>query len=116
MIQIIDNLIPLIRQGIPCLFHLFTGIYCPGCGGTRAAKFLLHGQIGKSLQYHPLVLYMALILLIECVSWGVSKACRRPKLHIRRYDLFTYVGVGIIVGNWFWKNYMLVVRGIDLLP
>ena len=27
-----------------CLFHKLTGWNCPGCGGTRAAYALLHGQ------------------------------------------------------------------------
>ena len=26
------------------------------------------------------------------------------------------IGAGIVVGNWFYKNYMLVFRGVDLLP
>jgi hypothetical protein len=29
---------------------------------------------------------------------------------------FVYIGVGIILANWMFKNYMLVFRGIDLIP
>ena len=29
----------------PCPFHFVTGLYCPGCGATRAAYFLLHGDL-----------------------------------------------------------------------
>ena len=27
---------------IPCVFHIVTGLYCPGCGVTRFAVSLLH--------------------------------------------------------------------------
>ena len=59
----------ILRQGVPCLFHLITGLYCPGCGGTRAARYLLHGQIMKSFWYHPLVLYMAVVGSVEFITF-----------------------------------------------
>ena len=38
------------RQGFPCLFHLLTGLYCPGCGGTRAVRAMMAGNLGLSFQ------------------------------------------------------------------
>lgn len=114
--MILDVFEAFIRQGLPCLFHLMTGLYCPGCGGTRAVRYLLHGQILKSIQYHPLVFYMAAVVAVEAVTYGFSKVTKRPGMHVKRYDMFVYIGVVIIVVNWIFKNYMLVVRGIDLLP
>lgn len=116
MAEMIDAVMKLFGQGLPCLFHLLTGLYCPGCGGTRATRFLLHLEIGKSLLYHPLVPYLAFVALLEVGSWLASKLWKRPGLYVRRYELFTYIGVGIILVNWGLKNYMLVVKGIDLLP
>lgn len=115
MTEIINKLIVILRQGIPCLFQVITGLYCPGCGGTRALIYLMRGQIVKSFRYHPLVPYMAAVVLIEVISYGASKLFRNPRLHIRHYDLFVYIGIGIILVNWFWKNYMLLARGINLL-
>lgn len=106
----------MIRGGFPCVFQRLTGLYCPGCGGTRAARYLLHGEIAKSLQYHPLIGYMALVIFLELISWGLARLWKKPNLHLKRYDGFVYLGIAIIVVNWIWKNYMLVVRGIDLLP
>ena len=42
---------------LPCLFHTMTGWYCPGCGGTRAFRYLLRGEWFQSFRYHPLILY-----------------------------------------------------------
>lgn len=39
---------------IPCLFRLFTGIPCPGCGLTRAYKSFMRGDIKQAFYYHPL--------------------------------------------------------------
>ncbi|MEG2700204.1 MAG: DUF2752 domain-containing protein [Hungatella sp.] len=116
MMELVYATLKLFGQGIPCLFQLITGLYCPGCGGTRAVRYLLHGQLQKSIQYHPLVLYMALVALLEGGSWALAKICGNPKLYIRHYEVATYIGIVIIVFNFCWKNYMLVVRGIDLLP
>ena len=104
------------RQGFPCLFHLMTGLYCPGCGGTRAVRALLRGNLAMSLQYHPLVPYMAAVILLELASLGISKATKNPRWYLGHELGFVYGGVAIILLNWIFKNYMLVCRGVDLLP
>ena len=44
----------------PCPFRLFTGLLCPGCGGTRALHQLLHGRPAAALALNPLLpLYLA---------------------------------------------------------
>ena len=37
-----------------CLFHEMTGLYCPGCGSTRALHCLLHGDVGAALHDNAL--------------------------------------------------------------
>ena len=94
-------------QGFPCLFHLMTGLYCPGCGGTRAVRALLRGDLAMSFQYHPLVLYMAAVILAEAVSFGIARATKNPRWFLGHVLGFVYIGVGIILANWIFKNYML---------
>lgn len=104
------------RQGFPCLFRSLTGLYCPGCGGTRAFWYLLHGQIGKSLYYHPLVPYMAAVLAAEGLLWlRARKKGRREELK-RPYETEIYVGMVIALVNWAVKNWVLVVWGRHLIP
>jgi hypothetical protein len=42
--------------GSGCLYSSTTGLPCMGCGVTRAAFALLHGDIAKSFHFHPLLI------------------------------------------------------------
>lgn len=109
------DLMNYIRQGLPCLFHELTGLYCPGCGGTRAVKALLRGELVTSFFYHPVVIYTAVVLLGILLLYAISKVLHRNFYKIRHYEWFAYVGIVIILINWVIKNYYLLAKGIDLL-
>jgi uncharacterized protein DUF2752 len=47
----------------PCPFHALTGLYCPGCGSTRALYSLLHGDLPRALAMNPL-----LVVALPCVA------------------------------------------------
>lgn len=117
-----DLFCELARQGFPCLFRRMTGLYCPGCGGSRAARYLLRGDIGKSLWYHPLVGYAVLVAAVEFGGWLWAKGGegRRGKTGAARflghYEAEVYVGAGIIAANWVIKNGVLLTMGVKLIP
>lgn len=48
---------------IPCLFHLITKLYCPGCGMTRALKSLLNLEFYQAFRYNSLIILMPVILI-----------------------------------------------------
>ena len=55
---VVNLLLPQI--GLPdkkCMLLMVAGIYCPGCGGTRAIINLYRGKIWESFCYHPMVIY-----------------------------------------------------------
>jgi hypothetical protein len=56
-----------------CQFHLLTGLYCPGCGATRASYQLLHGNFLMAL--HDNALYV--IALLAVAARGVWFLKRR---------------------------------------
>src|SRR5258708_6029876 len=55
-------------HGPACLFRLFTGVPCPGCGLTRSLSALWHGNFLLSFRYHPLGLLAFLVCLFLVVS------------------------------------------------
>jgi hypothetical protein len=47
---------------IACPIHALTGLYCPGCGSTRAVKAVLNGDL--PLAFHDNALLMVLPVVI----------------------------------------------------
>lgn len=102
----------------PCLFHLATGYYCPGCGGTRAIAALLHGQLFRSFLYHPVVLYGAFLLFrvlisstLEFAKSGHFSGTWSGKL--KKYDLFWILFLTIT--HFLLLNALKAFFGLDLL-
>lgn len=49
----------------PCPFNWLTGLYCPGCGATRALHALLHGDLEKAFSMNPVfVLALPVVVLL----------------------------------------------------
>lgn len=105
------NLIRLLRM--PCVFQMMTGLYCPGCGGTRALWFLLHGDILKSLWYHPLIFYTAMLL----IWWMISEMRKRcfGKNGFKLHRWMIVGGILITFVNWVWKNAVLLIWHVPLI-
>ncbi|MEZ5463582.1 DUF2752 domain-containing protein [Dokdonella sp.] len=52
----------------PCPLHELTGLYCPGCGTTRALHALLHGSVPLALSMNPLAVIT--VLAIPVMLWN----------------------------------------------
>lgn len=53
----------------PCMFRAFTGLYCVGCGLTRALHALVHGDVAGAFAMNPLgMLVLPLVPLMA--AWG----------------------------------------------
>ncbi len=100
----------------PCAFHALTGLYCPGCGGTRAVRALLAGHPWLSLRFHPLVLPAAFVCAWFMVSQTVERVSRgriRIGMHVR--DAYIWLVLAVVVVNFLVKNLVLLIGGVDLL-
>ncbi len=55
----------------PCLFHLATGLHCPGCGGTRAAHLALSGDFLGALRQNAF--FLALMPLVAIYLFTLTR-------------------------------------------
>jgi hypothetical protein len=46
---------PALNLSIPCPFHALTGLYCPGCGFTRAINSLIDFDLTQAFRFNPLI-------------------------------------------------------------
>ena len=96
--------------GKPDIFHCSIydkfGIYCPGCGCTRALVYLFQGDILKSLYYNPTVLYTVIVLIIYISTTTIGKLLKKnnSKYVLKYRPIFIYIGIFILIGTCIVKN------------
>ena len=70
----------------PCIFHVLTKLYCPGCGCLRSVYQFLHGNLAKAFSHNILILiYMPILtayFLEECGLKGMSKILERKVVRL----------------------------------
>lgn len=98
-------------QNMPCWFHAATGLYCPGCGATRSFLLLIEGHPIEALAYYPAVPYTVLVYLWFMLSNSIELLSRgRLRMGLRYRNLYLYIAVCLILGNWVVKNILLLCR------
>lgn len=101
---------------LPCLFHTLTGYYCPGCGGTRACIAFLHGHFLRSLLYHPVVPYTAVVYLVFMVSHSIELLSKgKLAIGLKYRDSYIKFAAVIILVQWILRNFLKWKWGIDVL-
>jgi len=52
-----------------CPFRTFTGLDCPGCGGTRAVYALTQGDVARAFEHNVLVMLVLPLLVVAWAAW-----------------------------------------------
>jgi len=99
----------------PCWFHLISGYYCPGCGGTRAVRALLHGRLLQSAWYHPFVPCAAFLYLYFMITQSVQRLSQgKLRVGMRYRNRLVWIAVALIIGNFIVKNLLHYFYGYIL--
>ena len=76
-----------------CLVKLTTGLDCPGCGGTRAAWYLLHGDLPAAARHHIVFVFAVPFLVYLYVAWaGKALGWKLPQLALSPKMLGFFLG------------------------
>ena len=90
------------------------GVYCPGCGGTRAVIALARGELLRSLYYHPAVPVMAALGATYLISQTVWRL-RRRRGWVLHYDpRWPAMLVGLFLANCAVRNVLWLGFGIGI--
>lgn len=90
------GLLPVSVHG-PLHFH---GVMDPLCGGTRAVRLALRGDLGTSWQYNPIGAPLVALSMLVLARAGVGCLGGRwitPNLHLSRTAKITLVVVGLLL-------------------
>ena len=93
----------ILSLNYPCIFNKVTHLCCPGCGGTRAFRALLAGEILKSLYDYPPLIYgviVYIVFMVRCflyIQFGVRKS--RDGAVVK----YIYVFIALMLIQWIVK-------------
>ena len=74
-------------KGIPCLFYCFLGMKCPGCGLTRAAVSIVHGDLKAAAGYN----IMSITVMPALFVYLVYRVIREECMHNKDVEVWEYV-------------------------
>lgn len=97
-----------------CLFLSMLGLYCPGCGGTRAVFAFFSGQFFRSLCYFPPLWVAGVIVLRMDILAVLSLATGNPH-HASRIRAKSLLWVAVSVLAWFVLRNLLLLCGFDIV-
>lgn len=98
-----------------CIIHKCFRLYCPGCGGTRAAIALLHLDLVKSLRYNPIVLLLFLDIIFITVLKVKEKIYPEKGKEYRARMISHSLVLLIWFGTSILRDYLLVFHNIDII-
>lgn len=96
-----------------CIFYRMLGLYCPGCGGTRAVHALLKGHFLESLRYHIAVPFTAILYVYYMGSNAIHFFFRKIKA-MRFRELYLWMVLILVVANFLIRNVLLLFFQITI--
>jgi len=96
-----------------CALKALTGFDCPGCGGTRAFWYLVHGNLPEAARHHVFAVFAAPFLAYLYLSWAVQRVfnLRLPQLPLRPrmiVGFFVAWGVFMVLRNLPWAPFTML--------
>ncbi|QII04759.1 DUF2752 domain-containing protein [Rhodococcoides fascians A25f] len=69
---------PRTSSYLPCPFHALTGLWCPGCGATRALGDLTRGDIAAAASSNVVAVVLAVVAVGVWAAWLRARWAQTP--------------------------------------
>lgn len=99
--------------GIPCIFHKITGLYCPGCGITRAIFALLNLDFKQAIRNNILVVIVIPFIIIYIINYAyiwINNLKKDPSKIFPKWLWYTLLIITLLFGilrnikYFYWLN------------
>ncbi len=90
-----------------CVIYQFSGWPCLSCGGTRAARAVLHGDLPAALAWNPLVTAILAVAAMYIVYAAIVCLFRLPRVRVSAVapSAAIAIRIGVVIGlaaNWIY--------------
>ena len=88
----------------PCPFHALTGLWCPGCGSTRTAHALLHGDFVAAFGFNPMMVLALPYLGYSALSYMAPGFGGRTLRGFLGSSRFAWMVLWAVLLFWVFRN------------
>ena len=103
------------REEMQCAFYSLIGLYCPGCGGTRAVYSLLRLRIFDAIKYNITVPFGAFVYIYYNVRAFIAGLKNDTEYFKNQKYPLCIVLVAVLLLNFVLKNVLLLLFGIRFM-
>ncbi len=97
-----------------CPSHIFFGVYCPFCGGTRAMSALMRFDVVASLIYNPAIIpSMIAFGVYDILALRAILKNEQTVLHVHKWVWISLTAILLL--NWIIRNMLLLIWNIDYI-
>ena len=110
-VGIVERVAPgFLEQAAPtCFIRQHVGIYCTGCGATRAVLAVVHGQFLQSIYFNAVVMYVILFYGVYVIRGAIYLLSKGKYRYMKFHITYVYVGLVIVIVQAIMKNVALFV-------
>ena len=96
--------------GIPCLINKCFGVYCPGCGMTRAVDALLKLNFKEAFRYNTFSIILLPILFVMSVIFIWNMIFKDNKIYIKCNNILLIMMASCLLLYGILRNFIPVLQ------